>query len=99
VNPTLTLLTALLLAPLGKPVIATECCWGTNDGAARVKFVRHELGLLEQAGIGFLPHALHHSPVADLHRPVAGRKWGTMYMGFIEPDGSIRPGHEIYSEF
>ena len=87
------------LEKLGKPVIATECCWGANDDAARVKFVRHELGLLKQAGIGFLPHAMCHSPVADLHRPVPGRKWGTMYMGFIEPDGSIRLGHEVYNEF
>jgi len=87
------------LEKLGKPVIATECCWGANDDAARVKFVRHELGVLKQAGIGFLPHALHHSPVADLHRPVPGRKWETMYMAFIEPDGSIRPGHEVYNEF
>lgn len=87
------------LERLGKPAIATECCWGANDDAARVKYVRHDLGLLKQAGIGFLPHALHHSPVADLHRPVPGRKWGTMYMGFIEPDGSIRPGHEVYNEF
>ena len=87
------------LEKLGKPVIATECCWGANDDAARMKFVRHELGLLKQAGIGFLPHALHHSPVADLHRPVPGRKWETMYMAFIEPDGSIRPGHQVYNEF
>jgi hypothetical protein len=91
--------TVAYLEQLGKPVIATECCWGANDDAARVKFVRHELGLLKQAGIGFLPHALHHSPVADLHRPVPGRKWGTMYMGFIEPDGTIRPGHAVYNEF
>jgi hypothetical protein len=87
------------LKQLGKPAIATECCWGSNDDAKRVEFVRHDLGLLKQAGIGFLPHALHHSPVADLHRPIPGRKWETMYMGFIEPDGSIRSGHEVYNEF
>ena len=87
------------LEELGKPAICTECCWGSNDDAERVKCVRHELGLLKQAGIGFLPHALHHSPVADLHRPVPGRKWETMYMAFIDPDGTIRPGHEVYNEF
>ena len=87
------------LKQFGKPAIATECCWGSNDDAARVKCIRHDLGLLKEAGIGFLPHALHHSPVADLHRPVPGRKWPTMYMAFIEPDGSIRPGHEVYNEF
>jgi len=87
------------LERLGKPAIATECCWGSNDDATRVKYVRHDLGLLKAAGIGFLPHALHHSPVADLHRPVPGRQWETMYMGFIEPDGSVRPGHEVYNDF
>jgi hypothetical protein len=25
--------------------------------------------------------------------------WETMYMAFIEPDGTIRPGREVYSEF
>ena len=83
----------------GKPVLVTECCWGSNDDAVRVKYIRHDLGLLKQAGIGFLSHALHHSPVANLNRPVPDRKWGTMYMGFVDPDGSIRPGHEVYNEF
>jgi hypothetical protein len=87
------------LERLGKPAIATECCWGSNDDAVRVQYIRHDLGLLKQAEIGFLPHALHHSPVADLHRPVPGRQWETMYMGFIDPGGSVRPGHEIYNEF
>ncbi len=87
------------LERLGKPAIATECCWGANDDEKRVQYIRHDLGLLKQAGIGFLPHALHHSPVADLHRPVPGRKFQTMYMAFIEPDGTIRPGHEIFNEF
>jgi hypothetical protein len=87
-----------ILERLGKPAIATECCWGSNNDEKRVQYIRHDLGLLKQAGIGFLPHALHHSPVADLHRPVPGRKWKTMYMAFIEPDGSIRPGHEVFNE-
>lgn len=87
------------LERLDKPAIATECCWGSNDDATRVRYIQHDLGLLKQAGIGFLPHGLNHSRVADLHRPVPGRSWETMYMGFIEPDGSIRPGHEVYNEF
>jgi hypothetical protein len=88
-----------LIQKLGKPVIATECCWGSNDDQERVNYVRNDLSLLTQAGIGFLPHALHHSLVADLHRPISWRKWDSMYMGFIEPDGSIRKGHQIYNEF
>ena len=84
---------------LGKPVIATECCWGSNDDAIRVNYIRNDLDLLKKAGIGFLPHGLHHSFVADLHRPISGRNWDTMYMGFIDPNGLIRPGHEIYNEY
>ena len=55
---------------------------GPNDDATRVQYVRHDLTLLSQAGIGFLPHALHHSPVADLHRPVPGPKMGNDVHGF-----------------
>ena len=87
------------LKKLGKPVIATECCWGSNDDAIRVKYIRNDLDLLKQAGIGFLTHGLHHSFVADLHRPISGRNWDTMYMGFIEPNGLIRSGHEIFNEY
>ena len=70
------------LKKLGKPAIATECCWGSNDDATRVQYIRHDLGLLKAAGIGFLPHALHHSKVADLHRPVPGPKMGNHVHGF-----------------
>lgn len=87
------------LKRLGKPAIATECCWGSNDDATRVQYIRHDLSLLKQAGLGFLPHAMHYSHVADLHRPVPGRKWTTMYMAFIEPDGTIRPGHEVFNDY
>jgi hypothetical protein len=87
------------LKKFGKPALATECCWGSNDDTLRAEAVRAELGLLKRHGIGFLPHALHHSAVADLHRPHSWQTWSSMYMGFIEPDGSIRPGHEVYNEF
>ena len=83
----------------GKPALATECCWRSNDDSLRTDAVRAELGLLKRHGIGFLPHALHYSAVADLHRPHSWQTWDSMYMGFIEPDGSIRPGHEVYNEF
>ena len=43
--------------------------------------------------------AMRHSPVADLHRPVPGRDWETMYMGFVEPDGGLRPGHGVFNDF
>jgi hypothetical protein len=86
------------LRELDKPALVTECCWGTNDDGERARLVRDELSLYKRHGIGFLPHALHHSGVADLHRPRPGQTWDTMYMGFIDPDGGIRPGHEIFNE-
>ena len=87
------------LNALGKPVISNECCWGSLDDEERVDIIRFELGLLKKHGIGFLPHALHHSRVADLHLPEYGPIWGAGYMAFINPDGELRPGHEVYNEF
>ena len=87
------------LIQFGKPALATECCWGSNDDKLRAAVVRDELALLKRHNIGFLPHALHHSAVADLHRPHSWQTWRSMYMGFIEPDGSIRPGHDIFNQF
>ncbi|TAN36148.1 MAG: hypothetical protein EPN23_09315 [Verrucomicrobia bacterium] len=87
------------LRQLNKPVISNECCWGSNNDAGRAETIKQELTLLKQHGIGFLPHAAHHSWVADLHRPRPDYKTWSMYMGFIDPNGSIRSGHEIYNEF
>lgn len=79
----------------GKPMMATECCWGSLDDAERVEIIRANLQLLKQHKIGFFPHALWTSGVADLHRyPLDG-----YYMPFILGDGSLRPGHEAYNEF
>lgn len=86
------------LIQFGKPALATECCWGSNDDDLRAAAVRDELALLQRHGIGFLPHALHHSAVADLHRPHPWQTWRSMYMGFIEPDGSLRKGHGVFNE-
>jgi hypothetical protein len=78
---------------LGKPMICTECCWGAmDDDAERARIVRANLQALKQYGIGFFPHALWTSGVADLHK-------GGLYMPFILEDGSLRPGHEVYNEF
>ncbi len=86
------------LRELGKPVIVSECCWGTsNDDTERVEIIRHELGWMKREGIGFMPHALHHSQVADLHRDTYWPE--LMCMQFIEADGSLRKGHDVYNEF
>jgi hypothetical protein len=84
---------------VGKPVLATECCWGSLDDAERAKIVATELSELRRKNLGFLAHVLHHSLVADCHRPQYGPVSGAGYMAFIEADGSLRPHHDIFNKF
>ena len=88
-----------LAKKLGKPIMSTECCWGAEDDAERAGIVRTNLQRLKQHKIGFFPHALFESPVADLHRPQYGPVDSPGYMAFINMDGSLRSGHEVYNEF
>lgn len=44
-------------------------------------------------------HALHHSLIADLHRDACGPVGRPEWMHFIEPDGTLRPGHEAFNDF
>jgi hypothetical protein len=83
----------------GKPLLATETCWGELDDEERVANMRYTLAQLKQRGIGWLAHALHHSLVADLHREEHGPVGIAGYMAFIEADGSLRKGHEAFNEF
>lgn len=83
----------------GKPVLATECCWGSLDDLIRARIVERELTALQKAGIGFLAHVLHHSLVADCHRERYGPVSAAGYMAFIEADGSLRPHHDIFNKF
>ncbi len=82
-----------------KPVLATECCWGSLDDKVRAGIVSRELGDLRARKLGFLAHVLHHSLVADCHRPQFGPVSGAGYMAFIEADGSLRPHHDIFNQF
>jgi hypothetical protein len=82
-----------------KPLLATECCWGSLDDAVRVASVRYTLEQLKKRGIGWLVYLLHHSLIADAHRPTHGPIGFPGYLGFIELDGSLRPGHDVFNEF
>lgn len=79
---------------LRKPVLCSECCWGAWDtgDAERVRYIRYNLQVLKERGIGFFPHALWTSGVTDLHK-------GGLNMPFILEDGSLRPGHGVFNEF
>ncbi len=86
-------------AGVKKPLLASETCWGSTDDAARVEIIRYTLGQLKQRGIGFLAYLLHHSLIADAHRIDFGPLSAPGNLAFIEADGSLRPGHEVYNEF
>jgi len=83
----------------GKALLATECCWGAVDDAKRVGIVRSDLDTLVKQGVGFLVHALHESYVADLHRPQFGTLSSAEYMAFINMDGSLRAGHDVFNKY
>jgi hypothetical protein len=82
-----------------KPLLATETCWGSLDDPERVAIIRYTLTELRKRKIGWLAYVLHHSLIADAHRPEYGPVGHAGNLAFIEADGSLRPGHEIFNEF
>ena len=86
-------------ARAGKPLLATETCWGALDDKERVNIIRYTLGELKKRRIGWLAHLLHHSLVADAHRPEFGPVGAPGNLSFIEADGTLRPGHDAFNEF
>ena len=83
----------------GKPLIATETCWGSTDDAKRVSIIRYTLSQLKKRGIGWLVYLLHHSLIADAHRAQFGPLGAPGNLAFIEADGTLRPGHDVFNEF
>jgi len=84
---------------VGKPLLATECCWGDLNDGIRVESIKYTLTQLQKRNIGYLVYLLHHSLIADAHRPEFGPVGYPGNLAFIEADGSLRPGHEIFNEF
>jgi len=82
----------------GKALIATETCWGRFDDGQRVDLIRQTLTELKQRNIGWMVYLLHHSLIADAHRPEHGPVGYPEYLAFIEADGSLRAGHGIFNE-
>jgi len=83
----------------GKPMLVTETCWGSLDDEWRVDNIRFTLSELKKRNLGWLVHALHHSLVADLHREEYGPVGHPGNLAFIEADGSLRDGHEVFNDF
>jgi endo-1,4-beta-mannosidase len=84
---------------VNKPLVATETCWGSTDDAKRAEIIQYTLGQLKKRGIGWFAYVLHHSLIADAHRSEFGILTAPGNLSFIEADGSLRPGHEVFNEF
>jgi hypothetical protein len=82
----------------GKELLASETVWGQIIDGAHVSVMRYTLGELKTRGLGWIVHALQHSLVADLHLPAYGPVGSAGYMAFINPDGSLRAGHQVWND-
>lgn len=93
--------TLVYLKKIKKPVIITECCWAGKTDEEHVPYIEAELSCYSELGIGFLVHAMTESPVADLHRLDEGIALGGIgiYMAFIDCEGKLRKGHEIFNNY
>ncbi len=86
-------------AKVGKPLLASETCWGSTDDAQRVEIIRYTSGELKKRGIGWLAYLLHHSLIADAHRIEFGPLSHPGKLAFIEADGRLRRGHDVFNQF
>ena len=87
-------------ASVRKPLLVTECCWGSIDDEVFAENIRATLTEYQKRNIGFVAHALAHSGVADLHTPDHGGIQTDMgQFNFLDENGQIRPGLEIFNDF
>ena len=57
------------------------------------------LGELKNRKIVWLAYVLHHSQIADAHRAEFGPVGHPGNLSFIEADGTLRPGHEVFNDY
>jgi len=82
-----------------KPLIASECCWGSYDDKKRAELIDYNLKELNKRKIGWLAVALHHSLQADEHRKEYGPYGKPGNLSFIEANGSLRPYHDVVLKY
>lgn len=84
----------------GKPLISSECCWGSTDNKKRAELIKATLDTFAKYNIGFVAHALAYSLCTDLHDSEDGRVSPDIgNLAFMTKDKMIRPYHEIFNEY
>ncbi|HEY8645352.1 MAG TPA: hypothetical protein VIL77_05675 [Gaiellaceae bacterium] len=87
-----------LAREVDKPILSTEACWGADEDDERVRIIEGSLSMLKERNIGWLVHILHHSLTSDAHRPEFGPV-NRPGFHFIDEDGSLRPGHDVFNRY
>jgi len=83
-----------------KPLICSECCWGSFDDQTRGEYIRTTLSVFSKYQIGFVAHALQYCGCTDLHNAEDGRVTPNIgNLCFINKDGTLRPYHDAFNEF
>lgn len=83
-----------------KPLICSECCWGSLDDKNRSELIKGTLSTFKKYGVGFVAHALQYCGCTDLHDITDGRLTENIgNLCFVNKDGSLRPYHEVFNEF
>lgn len=83
----------------GKACLVTETCWGAERDEDHVVQIKDTLDVLTECNVGYTVHALMYSAVADLHSAEDGPVGGPSNLAFINKDGSLRAGHEIFNQY
>ncbi len=87
-----------LAGTYGKPVVSTETCWGSKSSMIRAEIVKRTLEAHQRVGIGYVVHALNYSHIPDLHDECDGPVGAPGNLAFVNKDGHIREGHEIFNQ-
>ena len=82
----------------GKPLTATETCWGAVEDVRRVEIIRCTLGELIRRSIGRLINLPDRTLFAGAHRPEFGPLSAPGNLASIEADGTLRSGHDAFNE-
>lgn len=83
-----------------KPLITSECMWGSHDDKTRADYIAAAIPIYKKYHVGYIAHALQYCGVADLHTEEDGRLSPEIgNLAFTTKDGSMRPYHEVFNQF